>query len=64
MHTYVGKAICNGCSRTEPDMIEIYYASGNAHSCKECWPSRCDYYDDDAGRHAWQRVGNYYAPTG
>jgi hypothetical protein len=44
-------------------MIETYWASGNHHYCQECWPARRDYYEDESGREAWKRVGNYYAPN-
>jgi hypothetical protein len=62
MRTYTGIAICNRCSCTDRNMIEVYWASGNAHYCQECWPKHGDYYEDDEGRQTWKQIGNYYAP--
>jgi hypothetical protein len=55
--------VCDGCGKAERDMIETYSASGNHHYCAACWPRHRDYYEDEGGREAWKRIGNYYTPT-
>lgn len=54
---------CNGCGKTESNMIEVYWASGNSHYCQQCWPRHRNYYEDESGQQAWKRIGNYFAPT-
>jgi hypothetical protein len=61
-NAYCGLTICDGCRKSERDMIEIYWASGNRHYCQKCWPNHRDYYEDESGRRAWKRIGNHYAP--
>jgi hypothetical protein len=58
----IGKAVCDGCNQAEPNLIETYWASGNRHYCERCWPRHRDFYENEAGRTAWERKGNYYAP--
>ena len=54
--------ICDGCSKSKRDMIETYWADGNRHYCKRCWPRYRDYYENESGRETWLRVGNRYVP--
>jgi len=61
----IGQTICDPCGRckTRSDtFVEAYWAMGNRHYCDKCWPRYRDYYEDEGGRQAWKRVGNYYAP--
>jgi hypothetical protein len=56
---------CDGCRKTlrnERD-VTVEWASGDRHYCEECWPHHRDYYEDESGRRAWRRVGNYYEPN-
>jgi len=58
-----GQTVCDGCSRSGRNLIEVYWLSGNMHYCPRCWPDRRDYYEDENGRRAWKRIENYYAPN-
>jgi hypothetical protein len=59
-HPLIGKAACNYCSKVKRDMIAAYWADGDHHYCQECWPEARRFYEDEAGRQAWKRIGNYY----
>jgi hypothetical protein len=54
---------CNICDEAEPNMVATYWAAGDRHYCKKCWPEYREFYENESGRKAWRRVGNYYAPT-
>jgi hypothetical protein len=63
-YNYALRKVCDGCDHDDRrNLIEIRWASGSKHYCEECWPYFRNDYEDEEGRKAWKRVGNYYVPT-